>query len=312
MNGMLQLQTSSRRICPKRNSREKKKIARTLLPYVEARTREQLRKAELFFDQLKEQGLTGSEKPLKVGHIRMENESGKWKKYYFRLQKKCLEYRSKDKTKAKGLIYLDCVKIIPRKWSRPGPNQPVNAASEPYDISVPLVETQQTAGQKPLVYYGFYIQTLYLTYKIRAKHEAATRQWIEAIELASIDKITTKEFQDNLRKAAIMDEPKPADEADLPHYDKPYLETTIKGKPKVFKIKTSLTFGRSSTTDVVLDDRKISRQHARIDFNGSYCTFTDLGSSHGSKINGLPATSNILRHNDELQLGETKMYFRAT
>ncbi|HMR63557.1 MAG TPA: protein kinase [Anaerolineae bacterium] len=45
-----------------------------------------------------------------------------------------------------------------------------------------------------------------------------------------------------------------------------------------------LVIGRGKEFDLVLDDQAVSRQHARIDFNGSYYTITDLDSRNGTYL----------------------------
>jgi pSer/pThr/pTyr-binding forkhead associated (FHA) protein len=48
----------------------------------------------------------------------------------------------------------------------------------------------------------------------------------------------------------------------------------------------SITVGRSSACDVVLDDPRISAEHARLVAGASGVTVTDLGSRNGVFVNG--------------------------
>eukprot|EP01098_Paradermamoeba_levis_P013621 TRINITY_DN624_c0_g4_i2.p1 TRINITY_DN624_c0_g4~~TRINITY_DN624_c0_g4_i2.p1 ORF type:complete len:540 (+),score=179.06 TRINITY_DN624_c0_g4_i2:103-1620(+) len=164
------------------------------------------------------------------------------------------------------------------------------------------------------MYYGFIIRAPFVTYKVRAKHQVAATQWIEALEISKRGDFSSKKhFNENLKRSTEGSLPEPpTQERPLPSYTKPYVEYILKGKPKQVKLKGSvLTIGRSSTNDVILDDKKISRQHAQIQFNSTYCNFIDLGSSHGSQLNGAAVTQAVLYPNDELIVGETKVIFRV-
>lgn len=82
-------------------------------------------------------------------------------------------------------------------------------------------------------------------------------------------------------------------------------------KHKEDKVK-SATIGRDHKQDVAVDDdRKVSREHGRID-----CTedgrviFMDLGSSHGSKVNGKSVAGRVsLAVGDVIKVGKTKILF---
>lgn len=82
-------------------------------------------------------------------------------------------------------------------------------------------------------------------------------------------------------------------------------------KHKEDKVK-SASIGRDHKQDVAVDDdRKVSREHGRID-----CTedgrviFMDLGSSHGSKVNGKSVAGRVsLAVGDVIKVGKTKILF---
>jgi serine phosphatase RsbU (regulator of sigma subunit) len=67
-----------------------------------------------------------------------------------------------------------------------------------------------------------------------------------------------------------------------------------------------LTLGRSSGSDIPLQDRTLSRAHARIETQGHEVVLVDLGSRNGTSLNGLrlerPAP---LKVGDRIVLGET-------
>jgi pSer/pThr/pTyr-binding forkhead associated (FHA) protein len=74
-----------------------------------------------------------------------------------------------------------------------------------------------------------------------------------------------------------------------------------------------LTIGRSSSNKLSLDDdRKLSREHAKIESqDGKTYTFYDLGSSRGSKINKVPVTKQVLQNKDIIKIGSTKIKFKV-
>ncbi len=48
----------------------------------------------------------------------------------------------------------------------------------------------------------------------------------------------------------------------------------------------TLTIGRGSDCDIVLDDRQISRLHARVVWREDHYEIEDLGSKNGTHLNG--------------------------
>ena len=69
----------------------------------------------------------------------------------------------------------------------------------------------------------------------------------------------------------------------------------------------TILIGRSSSCDVVLDDRRVSRQHARIESVGSQAQLVDLGSGNGTFLNGRKVKSENLLTGDVIQIGRTKL-----
>ena len=64
-----------------------------------------------------------------------------------------------------------------------------------------------------------------------------------------------------------------------------------------------LTLGREPPADVVIDDRSLSRQHARFDLADGELTVHDLGSTNGTQVNGKRADHAILRPGDTVTVG---------
>ncbi len=67
--------------------------------------------------------------------------------------------------------------------------------------------------------------------------------------------------------------------------------------------KPAMTIGRSEDNDIVIDDRWVSRHHARIRTEGSQYIVEDLGSKNGTLVNGqLIERSRELADGDEIQI----------
>jgi len=67
--------------------------------------------------------------------------------------------------------------------------------------------------------------------------------------------------------------------------------------------KAVVTLGRRPDRDVVLPQPHVSREHAKIELRDSAYFIVDLGSSHGTFVNGLPAKEYALRSGDRIELG---------
>jgi hypothetical protein len=72
----------------------------------------------------------------------------------------------------------------------------------------------------------------------------------------------------------------------------------------------STVIGRGEGAQVRLADVGISRQHARLDYDGSRMVLTDLGSTNGTTVNGNRINAAALQHGDVIQLGTTTLTFR--
>lgn len=65
----------------------------------------------------------------------------------------------------------------------------------------------------------------------------------------------------------------------------------------------TLTIGRGSDCDIVLDDRQISRLHARVVWREDHYEIEDLGSKNGTHLNGRDVvTPQPLHDGDEIQV----------
>ncbi len=76
-------------------------------------------------------------------------------------------------------------------------------------------------------------------------------------------------------------------------------------------LRDGLTIGRVAGCDIVLDDAKASRRHARLCVEGGVVEIEDLGSSNGTLLNGKPVQRRLLRDGDEVQIGAKVIVFHT-
>jgi serine phosphatase RsbU (regulator of sigma subunit) len=71
-----------------------------------------------------------------------------------------------------------------------------------------------------------------------------------------------------------------------------------------------ILLGRHPDCQVVLRDSTVSRRHARISYDGSHYVLHDVGSQHGTRVNGeLIRLPHRLRHGDEIQLSQVTIVY---
>lgn len=73
-----------------------------------------------------------------------------------------------------------------------------------------------------------------------------------------------------------------------------------------------LTIGRLPESNIVLADPNVSRSHAEIRPRGAGYVVVDLGSTNGSRVNGVRITEHELVDGDEISFGNTRMRFEAS
>ncbi len=74
-------------------------------------------------------------------------------------------------------------------------------------------------------------------------------------------------------------------------------------------VRGELVIGRVAGCDVVLDDTKASRRHARLIVEAGVVEIEDLGSSNGTLLNGKTVTRRVLRPGDEVQIGSHVLFY---
>jgi hypothetical protein len=70
--------------------------------------------------------------------------------------------------------------------------------------------------------------------------------------------------------------------------------------------------GRLPECTVVLGDLNVSRRHAEVRRVGDAVVVTDLGSTNGTKVNGIPVREQHLASGDEITVGSTTLVFELS
>jgi hypothetical protein len=73
-----------------------------------------------------------------------------------------------------------------------------------------------------------------------------------------------------------------------------------------------VVLGRLPDCDITLVDPNVSRQHAEIQPRGDGFVLVDLGSTNGSRVNGIRVAERELRDGDELGFGNIRLTFQAS
>jgi len=93
----------------------------------------------------------------------------------------------------------------------------------------------------------------------------------------------------------------------------PHLLIRLHGatKDKTVVIKQDVfTIGRDKANNLVIDDDRVSRSHARFEYDKFQCEYIDLGSLKGSLLNGKKVLRAKLMDGDILTLGRTQITFQ--
>jgi hypothetical protein len=73
-----------------------------------------------------------------------------------------------------------------------------------------------------------------------------------------------------------------------------------------------VSIGRQADCTIVLADPNVSRRHAEVRPSGDGFVVADLGSTNGSKVNGVRVAEHQLVDGDELRFGNTVIHFEAS
>jgi len=147
----------------------------------------------------------------------------------------------------------------------------------------------------------FKVFTPMATYSFKARHAVDAKDWISALTAAA----QGKNRYDGSQEA--LDE---LDSVVVAPFTKPFL--SYKGK-KYKLVKDAVVIGRSSACTIVVgDDKKVSREHCKIECRGpSKWVLADMGSNSGTLLNGAKCTQHLLKPGDVIEIGSSKIKFGA-
>lgn len=78
---------------------------------------------------------------------------------------------------------------------------------------------------------------------------------------------------------------------------------------KVAVDKQAVTIGRMPGSSIVIDDPKVSRQHAQVYLDQDQVILTDLGSTNGTFVNGRRVSRVVLQGQDDIAIGSSHLIF---
>jgi hypothetical protein len=73
---------------------------------------------------------------------------------------------------------------------------------------------------------------------------------------------------------------------------------------------TTLSIGRGFNNDMIVEDSRVSRNHAQLRYRARRFWITDLGSTNGTFVNNAPISEIALRDGDLISLGGLEMTFK--
>src|SRR5262247_1911213 len=80
-------------------------------------------------------------------------------------------------------------------------------------------------------------------------------------------------------------------------------------KGQVIALAAETSIGRGSSNHIAVSDPSLSRRHCLITGAEAGFTLTDLGSSNGAYVNGVPVQERLLEHGDQISLGDSVFLF---
>ncbi len=96
-------------------------------------------------------------------------------------------------------------------------------------------------------------------------------------------------------------------------FDHPPAVLTLPGGQRIELHEGNYVLGRHLQNDIVLNDTNVSRTHAEFVSAAGEVTVKDLGSTNGTKVNGVLVTGEqLLQHGDVINFGTAQVRFEAS
>ena len=91
----------------------------------------------------------------------------------------------------------------------------------------------------------------------------------------------------------------------------PQLQVFLSDDNRIFQDlgEEKVTIGRLPDNTLQIDEGSVSSRHAEISYEGGHFHYHDLGSTNGSFVNGEQTTEAVLRHGDEVRIGQVECVF---
>jgi pSer/pThr/pTyr-binding forkhead associated (FHA) protein len=90
-----------------------------------------------------------------------------------------------------------------------------------------------------------------------------------------------------------------------------YIEIYDRAGSRRIPVGGYYTLGRALSNDVILYGAEVSRNHAKFAMQGDRVILEDVGSTHGTSINGRPLFGpHMLRDGDQVRMGDVRLIYR--
>ena len=119
---------------------------------------------------------------------------------------------------------------------------------------------------------------------------------------------TAEEMADDLRRFLSTPEPASVSTAEFGYFN---LELPDGAKQEIGVSKSDISVGRDRANDIVIEDERVSRSHARFEINAQgKVKVIDTGSTNGVRVNGVKVTETMIRPGDVIEMGGSKIWYR--
>lgn len=153
------------------------------------------------------------------------------------------------------------------------------------------------------------------------------RVWVEDMAVAPriASDVRTRVWEEFRREGIAI--PYPIQTVEIARRPRPRTEEAAAGGPRPARLFVAegperglslaldggqpLTVGRSRTCSLALSDPDASKEHLRLSWEDGAWVMIDLGSRHGTRLNGRPAERETLRPFDRIAIGNTVMIFES-
>lgn len=96
-------------------------------------------------------------------------------------------------------------------------------------------------------------------------------------------------------------------------HDRPPAVLTLPSGQRIEIHEGRYVLGRQLQSDIVLNDSNVSRRHAEFECSGGEVVVRDLGSTNGTKVNGVAVHGDqLLQHGDVIGLGSIEVRFEVS